>query len=120
MDSESESTREAYLRGRLLGLNDLIEVLSETLEKGGENSLSKNIVAHISGEVEDLLREFKVNAPKHEAQALEKIGEKHEDLKKSIEESKPEEDYSEPVVREQVKKADELMKSLLEVKGQGS
>ncbi|HIH20064.1 TPA: hypothetical protein HA244_02240 [Candidatus Micrarchaeota archaeon] len=117
---DGESTREAYLRGRLLGLNDLIKVLREAMEKTGENALSKSIVEHVSSEVEDLLREFKANAPKHEAEALEKIGEKHEELKKSIGKTSADQEDSGPEVKEQVKKADELMKSLLEVKGEGN
>src|SRR3989338_5381254 len=85
---ENETPREAFLRGRLLGLNDLVEVLKDSLDKsGGENeAVVKDIVEHVTNEIEDLLSELKETANKHEAKKIEAIEEKHEELKQGLKE----------------------------------
>ena len=115
MDLYEDEAREAYLKGRLLGLNDLIQVLKEALSKSsGENAISRTIVEHISNEVEDLLTELKATLPDKELKKIEKIEQKHEEFREAIEEKK--EQGEAPLTKDEVKKADELMKRLLDLK----
>ncbi len=102
---EDENAREAYLRGRLEGLNELIGVLKEAMSEGGSEALEKSMVEHISSELEEMIGEFKGAIPEKQ---LRKVSEQHEELKKAAEESQP-------LSKAHVKKADELMKSLLEM-----
>ncbi|MEM4254816.1 MAG: hypothetical protein QXR53_00605 [Candidatus Norongarragalinales archaeon] len=103
---EDETARDAYLRGRLEGLNELIGVLKEALSGGEVGALEKSMVEHISGELEEIIDELEGSVPERQ---LRKVSEQHEEFKKAAEESKP-------LNKEHVKKADELMKSLLEMK----
>ncbi len=103
-EDDKESAKEAYLRGRLLGLNELIRVLKETLSSG-EGELSKSIVEHVSNEMEEIIDELRGVAPKAD---IRKIEEKHEELKKASEKT-PE------LNKENVRKADDLMKSLMDL-----
>ncbi len=103
---DSENAREAYLRGRLEGLNELISVLKESLDSGDNNALSKSLAGHIASELGGLIDELRGNAPRVE---IKKIEAKHEELRKAGEKS-PE------VSKETVKKAEDLMQSLMAIK----
>lgn len=91
------------MRGRLEGLNELIRVLRESLASGQVNALSTSLVEHVSSELEELVSELKGTLPKQE---IKKIEEKHEELKKAGAKN-PE------VNPENVKKAEDLMQSLM-------
>lgn len=148
MNWDFEDSKEAYLRGRLLGLNDLVQVLKEATAKGGsENAISKSILEHISNEVEDILAELKATVPEHQMRKIDEAEEKHDEFRREAaeqesadskggenpllevaentakpdapeskkEEKKEKGDDESYLSKEQVKKADELMKKLMEL-----
>ncbi|HLD63257.1 MAG TPA: hypothetical protein VI875_05325 [Candidatus Norongarragalinales archaeon] len=99
-----ETAREAYLRGRLEGLNELLAVLKEAISQGGNEALEKSLVEHVSSELEGMISELKGVVPQGKMLEFEQ---KHEELKQAAEEQ--------PLGKAHVKKADELMQSLLEM-----
>jgi len=94
--------REAYLRGRLVGLKELIRVLEDALSKGGGEAIAKSIAEHISSELEEIIGELKETARESE---LKEIEEKHEEFKAT----------QPSLSKEHVRKAGELMESLMDV-----
>ncbi|MBS3069917.1 hypothetical protein J4220_00225 [Candidatus Micrarchaeota archaeon] len=102
--SEDAAAREAYLRGRLEGLKQLVGVLDEALDQGGGEAIEKKLVSHVSAEIEELISELKEGMPERKMREFE---EKHEELKQVAEEQ--------PLSKTHVKKADELMQSLLDM-----
>ncbi|PIO05848.1 hypothetical protein COT29_03910 [Candidatus Micrarchaeota archaeon CG08_land_8_20_14_0_20_59_11] len=114
---EDATPREAYIRGRLEGLNELISILKDAVtgDKPVEpNTVVKTIVLHISNEMEEIVGEMK-----------EQHGESHPVLRKAKAESdrmereakaiEPEHEAEDiaPMVKKNVESADDLMKSLM-------
>ena len=116
MDDDS-TPREAYIRGRLEGLNELIGILKDAVstDKPIEpNTVVKTIVLHISNEMDEIVSQMK-----------EEHGASHPVLKRAEKESarmekeanriEPENEAEEvaPIMKKNVESADDLMKSLM-------
>ncbi|MCX6767727.1 MAG: hypothetical protein NTY90_03295 [Candidatus Micrarchaeota archaeon] len=56
---EDESSHEAYLRGRLLGLNELVIILKDAMETGETGAIVRSIVDHISAEMDSIIDDLK-------------------------------------------------------------
>jgi len=115
-EEEDLALKEAYLEGRLLGLNELIGILKDAMEEEGstQTAIFKSLVLHISSEMESLLAELKVtHGSSHpvikEAVVATKAMAKEA---KKIEEEAPAEQVA-PVVKRNVEIADDLMKNLM-------
>ncbi|NUN11452.1 hypothetical protein HUU53_02305 [Candidatus Micrarchaeota archaeon] len=117
MKNYSGPEKEAYLQGRLLGLNELIKVLKESInEEGSNHGVIQSIVGHISNEMSDILGDLgEVKENK-----LEEIKEKHAEVKQQVKEiqktePKKEEIAKSSLFKENVETADDLMKGLMKV-----
>lgn len=67
--------KSAYLEGRLLGLNELIKILKELVEREPQPesaSIVRTIVEHISGEMDSIMSTLKEELPQKEAARIEK------------------------------------------------
>ncbi len=64
--AEEETSHEAYLKGRLLGLNELIMILKDAMESGETGTIVRSIVEHISSEMQSIIEELKAaHGPDH-------------------------------------------------------
>ncbi|HII38949.1 TPA: hypothetical protein HA318_03010 [Candidatus Micrarchaeota archaeon] len=119
MAEEDLALKEAYLEGRLLGLNELIGILRDSMDEEGstQTTIFKSVVAHISSEMQEILDELKVaHGASHpvikEASVAVKAMAKEA---ARIPESKPAAEVA-PIVRKNVEIADDLMKNLMALK----
>jgi len=116
MAEEDLALKEAYLEGRLLGLNELIGILKDSMDEEGasKSAIFKSLILHISNEMDSILTDMKVaHGASHpvikEAVAATKAMAKEA---KKIEEEAPAEEVA-PVVKKNVEIADDLMKNLM-------
>lgn len=116
----SISEKEAYIEGRLLGLQELVTLLKELVSTTTicNESLAKTLVSHISQEMQEIIQALQgVQETKQEIAPvkakmdtiLKKLRAKTKEIKKK-EEIEPEE------FEEHIKSADELMKDLAAIK----
>ncbi len=118
MEPMSKTPKEAYVEGRLMGLNELISILKDSMETEGEthsDAITKSIVKHISSEMDMILDEVH---GEHTRQEMAPIHEQHDDYQahtkkvvKEVEKKSAEE--AAPAVRKNVDAAEELMKNLM-------
>ena len=109
--------QDAYLEGRLIGLNELVGILSDAMKDEGASQgvLVKSIVTHISNEMTAILNEMKVQHGAHpvikEAAAATKT--------MAVEAKKIKEEQAAPVLRKNVEVAEDLMRNLMALKEKG-
>lgn len=119
MEPISKTPKEAYIEGRLMGLNELISILKDSMdasEKLDSSIIVRSVVQHISTEMGDILDEVHGS---HPARAMAAIVEKHEEVQKhaeSLEDIKPAK--APEALKKNVDAADELMKNLLALREQ--
>jgi len=120
-DEMDELTKkEAYIEGRLLGLNELIKILKDAVDEKEPmqmNALVKSIIEHIAGEMEEIIDDMKGihkergNKPSPFLRSAENKVQGIADAAKKIEkksaEAAPEE------LKKHVEVADDLMKNLM-------
>ncbi|VVB67673.1 Uncharacterised protein [Candidatus Norongarragalina meridionalis] len=114
MDDDS-TPREAYIRGRLEGLNELIGILKDAVntDKPVEpNTVVKTIVLHISNEMDEIVSQMKED---HGAShpVLKKAERESDRMEKEAKAMEPEDEETVPVMKKNVESADDLMKSLM-------
>lgn len=116
MEIEERTPKEAYLYGRLLGLNELVGILKDSMESE-ENSSAQivhSVVAHIADEMDSIIDDMKgVHGERHPILLkAEKEVRKMADKKPAASEDGgiPEE------LKDDVDNADDLMKSLMDLK----
>lgn len=115
-DLEEQSKRQAHVEGRLIGLSQLVSVLSEAMESENESpALLKSIVLHISNETESIIGELK-GTHGEDHPALVSAQKKAETLTKKVEKSQPEPE----TLKKHVEAADELMKNLVALREEAS
>jgi hypothetical protein len=109
------NSQEAYLEGRLLGLNELISILKDAMQsdKIDQGLLVKSIVLHISNEMGSILNELKEEHGEHPVfQKAEKQTEKmNAEATEGVKDEKAVE-----TLKKNVNVADDLMKNLLSLK----
>jgi hypothetical protein len=110
---------EAYLEGRMYGLNQLVAILKDGL--GGKRSaeadeIVKSIVTHISEETTGILGEFKKAHGEHPIlERAEAVAERITAPARAVEEKSS---APAPALKRQVQAADELMKRLVDLQKQ--
>lgn len=112
---EETMSKSAYIEGRLKGLNELVDLLKESMASAdtlSSASINKTIVSHISREVESIIADLEEHHGEHPA--LSGAQEKQKTLAKAVA-SEPKE-ISIPMMKKHVDAADELMHSLSEFK----
>ncbi|MBI5036932.1 hypothetical protein HZC09_06355 [Candidatus Micrarchaeota archaeon] len=121
MEPSSKTPKEAYIEGRLMGLNELISILKDSMESGEKIDSSlmvKSVVQHISGEMESILDDVHGS---HPPEKLAQIMEKHEQAKKEAEKVETVTSKKAPeALRKNVEAADELMKNLMALREQNT
>lgn len=123
MVEEEHTKHEAYLEGRLLGLNQLVSILRDAMSsKHGADAedIVKSIVMHISDETENIIDEFREVHGEHPllAKATKDVKAKIVEPAKAVEKEK--EEPAAPALKKQVVAADELMKKLLDLQKQAA
>lgn len=127
--SENQTPKEAYLEGRLLGLNRLITILKEAMKEDQTTDIDQILVGHIANEMNTILDEMQIHhgddhpiimEAKKKVEQLPTPTTKQEPEEKK-EESKVEEKEEAPVetpseLKKSVDSADELMQSLMSLK----
>ncbi|MCL5011682.1 MAG: hypothetical protein M1594_02185 [Candidatus Marsarchaeota archaeon] len=111
------NAQEAYLEGRLLGLNELISILKDAMQsdKVDQSILVKSIVLHISNEMSSILNELKEEHGEHPTiQKAEKQTQKMSSEAEATEGVKDEKAVE--TLKKNVNVADDLMKNLLSLK----
>ena len=120
-DEMDELTKkEAYIEGRLLGLNELIKILKDSVDEKTPmqmNSLVKSIIEHIAGEMEEIIEDMRGihkergNRPssilKNAENKVQTIADAAKKIEKKSAEAAPEE------LKKHVEVADDLMKNLM-------
>ena len=118
--ADAISSKEAYIQGRLMGLNELIRILRESVEEDEKmemNVLARSIIEHIASEMDEIIDEVKgVQAEKKEIPPVEiRRAEAQVDrmqaAAKTIEKKPPEQAPKE--LKKHVEAADDLMKNLM-------
>ncbi len=118
------SSNEAYLEGRLLGLNQLVSLLKDAFEEddaGASRAIVRSIVAHISSEMDVIIDELReIHGTGHPAlkQAEKKQVVMAKEVKKAAAPSVAVEQVSESL-KKNVETADDLMKSLMALREKG-
>lgn len=115
---DTRTPQEAYIEGRLNGLNELIGILQDAIQANNTMETSvlvKSIVEHIAAETDSILTEMqKRHGEEHpvlkKAERIQQIMEKAAEMKKP--EAAPE------VLKKNVEIADGLMKNLMELQQQ--
>ncbi len=82
-----------YLIGRLQGLNELVKILKDLVDKKGskENEVVTVITDHISSQLDSILTEFDtIDAKPNQKNALMELKEKHSEPKTIVDEAKEE------------------------------
>lgn len=115
--AEELSSREAYLEGRLIGLNELVLILKDAIEgKEGVDvtDIIRSIVQHIAKETDSIIEEMKetrgIPHPVIKAAEAKAVGIARE-FEKLAEPVTAE--VAAPALKRQVKTADELLKGLM-------
>ncbi len=114
---EDMDSQEAYLEGRLLGLNELISILKDSMQsdKVDQSTLVKSIVLHISNEMSSILNDLKEEHGEHPTiQKAEKQAERMNAEAQATENVKDEKAVE--TLKKNVNVADDLMKNLLSLK----
>ncbi|MFH0835849.1 MAG: hypothetical protein V1834_01675 [Candidatus Micrarchaeota archaeon] len=114
MDIEDRTPKEAYLYGRLLGLNELVGILKDAMESGDNNSaIVQSVVAHIADEMNSVIADMKgVHGEDHPV-----LTHAHAEVKRFVKKmDQPKVEPASEEFKEDVGNADELMKSLLELR----
>ena len=117
-DYEEMTPKDAYIQGRLLGLNELIKILKDAVEGGGDtcsSALVKSVVMHISNEMDSIIDDLKARHGESHP-ALQQAVQKSVQMKQQVQQLDEEEPAAQDV-RKQVQAADDLMKNLLSFKG---
>ncbi|MBI2445385.1 hypothetical protein HYV43_03290 [Candidatus Micrarchaeota archaeon] len=122
MEPISKTPKEAYVEGRLVGLNELVSLLKDALDEQGDHrdGITKSIVQHIYSETNSILDDVHGQHPVAVANVLQKQQDTLETTSKkalsTMERKTPEE--AAPQVRKSVDAADELMKKLMALREQ--
>lgn len=125
--ADALSSKEAYIQGRLMGLNELIRILRESVEEDEQlqmNGLARSIVEHIASEMDEIIDEVKgVHAEKKETPPVEikraeAQVEKMTVAAKTITQKPPEQAPKE--LKKHVEAADDLMKNLMALREESS
>lgn len=104
---DDETSHEAYLKGRLLGLNELIKILKDAMESGESGGITKSIVEHIASEMDSIIDEMKeAHGAAHPV--LKTAAAKSLALSKEISGEEPE-----AALEKQIAGADVLLKNLM-------
>jgi len=112
-----------YVIGRLQGLNELVKILKDLVDKKGvqDSDITKVMTDHISSQLTSIISEFDtIDAKPKQKQALADIKEKHDVAKESSKEAAPEpkkEDSKEALDKHE-KTVDDLLKDLESLKTQ--
>lgn len=121
MEPSSKTPKEAYIEGRLMGLNELISILKDSMESGEKVDSSlmvKSVVQHISGEMEAILDDVHGSHPQ---ERMAPIMEQHAEVKKQAEKAETVTVKKAPeALRKNVEAADELMKNLMALREQNT
>jgi hypothetical protein len=118
MEIEERTPKEAYLYGRLLGLNELVGILKDSMESEDNNSaqIVHSVVAHIADEMDSIIDDMKgIHGEKHPVL----VRAEKEVKKMAVNDKKPpqiEEGVVPDELKEDVGNADELMKSLMDLR----
>lgn len=114
---EEMNPQEAYLEGRLLGLNELISILKDAMQsdKVDQSILVKSIVTHISNEMNSILDELKEEHGEHPI--IKKVEKETARMNTEAEATEGVKDEKAvETLRKNVNVADDLMKNLLSLK----
>lgn len=121
MEPKSTTPKEAYIEGRLMGLNQLVGILKEAVktENADHAVITQSIVEHIAHETKSIVQDVHGTLPEEHA---EQITQKHEELQQQTQatvkavQTTPQQ--SVPAVKKNVDTADSLMKSLMATQNQ--
>lgn len=110
--AEERSATEAYLEGRLIGLNQLVSILKESLqdEESSPATTIKSIVEHISDEMQSILDEMsETHGEKHPviSNAIKKTNTVNKEVAKQPDEQE--------ALKKQVVSTDQILKNLIEL-----
>ena len=118
--ADALSPKEAYLQGRLIGLNELIRILREAVEEEEKlemNGLARSLVEHIASEMDEIIEEVRGvhverrETPPAELKKAEAQVDRMQAAAKAIERKPPEQAPKE--LKRHVEAADDLMKNLM-------
>ncbi|MFH1107340.1 MAG: hypothetical protein V1787_05595 [Candidatus Micrarchaeota archaeon] len=121
--ADSLSSKEAYIEGRLMGLNELIKILRESVDEDDKlqmNGLARSIVEHIASEMDEIIDEVKGahherhETPPAELKRAEAQVDRMQASAKTISQKPPEQAPRE--LRKHVESADDLMKNLMAIR----
>jgi hypothetical protein len=121
MADEDHTKHEAYLEGRLQGLNQLVSILRDAIEDNpaAESAeIVRSIVTHISSEMQSILVAMKEMHGEHPV--LTEAAKETKKMVKEAEKVEREELPAAPALRKQVVASEELMKRLLELQKQAA
>ncbi|MBI4360303.1 hypothetical protein HY572_00855 [Candidatus Micrarchaeota archaeon] len=121
MEPKSTTPKEAYIEGRLMGLNELVAVLKDAVkdQKADHADITKSIVEHIARETHSIVQDVHGELSEEHA---DKIAEQNEKFQKQTQatvqavEKKP--DQAASAVKKNVETADALMKNLMALQNQ--
>ena len=132
MSEEPQTAKEAYLEGRLLGLNRLITILKQAMKEDQTTDIDQILVGHISHEMDAILDEMQIHhgedneviaEARKKAGDLPKPSQKTEEKAEEQKEAPPQEESGEKEaaktpseLKKSVEGADELMKNLMALK----
>ncbi|VVB71062.1 Uncharacterised protein [uncultured archaeon] len=110
--TEERTANEAYLEGRLIGLNQLITILKENIEEEESSPAAtiKSIVEHISNEMDSIIAEMAdIHGEKHPviSSATKKTNTINKEIAKQPEEQE--------TLKKQVMSTDQILKNLIEL-----
>jgi len=120
--SEEQTPKEAYLEGRLLGLNRLITILKQAMTEDQTTDIDEILVGHISNEMNAILDEMQIYHGEDHPVIIDAKKKARELPKPKKKESPQEEEEAAPKTPSELKKsiegADELMQNLMALKEQ--
>ncbi len=107
---------EAYLEGRLIGLSELVSILSDAMKDEGatQGALVKSIVTHISSEMNAILEEMKEQHAGHPV--LKEAAAAVKSMASEAKKVEKEPEKAAPVMKKNVEVAEDLMKNLMALK----
>ncbi|MFH1199865.1 MAG: hypothetical protein V1708_02250 [Candidatus Micrarchaeota archaeon] len=120
MQPSALSSKEAYIEGRLEGLNELVKILSEAVTQDEQvqmNTLARSLIEHIASEMDEIIDEVKGvhverrQTPPVEIKRAEAQVDRMQAAAKSIGNKTPEQAPKE--LKRHVEAADDLMKNLM-------
>jgi len=120
--SEEQTPKEAYLEGRLLGLNRLITILKQAMTEDQTTDIDEILVGHISNEMNAILDEMQIYHGEDHPVIIDAKKKARELPKPKKKKSPQEEEEAAPKTPSELKKsiegADELMQNLMALKEQ--